>query len=299
VHSGALHAFDVFGKLERARNHNAGHPEQFLRRRTNADSDLLRRLPRERGTGTTQQVAGYTSQQAPNVQFNVTALSGSFAFLLAGSAPAGPIATAGSFVADGNGNITSGMLDENVNGTPATALPFQPSGTSAGSYTVASNGRGTVAFVTTGRTYSLVFYLGPVGTNTTAVFQETDSSITSDGNFTAQQSGPFTLASIAGNYAIATSGVSGAISQTSTGQFGTNGAGLVTTGNIDTNTGGSLTTGQAATGSYTAPASTGRATLTLNSNTPNYAAYVVSPTQVYLVGIQPGQLAAGALLRQF
>jgi hypothetical protein len=251
------------------------------------------------GTSTTQQVAGYTSQQNPNAQFSVTTLKGNFAFLLAGSAPAGPIATAGSFAADGNGNITGGVLDENLNGTPATALPFQPSGTSAGTYTVASNGRGTATFVTTGRTYSLVFYVGPVGTNTTAVFQETDASITSDGNFTAQQSSPFSLASIAGNYAIATSGVSGATSQTSTGQFGTNGAGLVTTGSIDTNTGGTLTAGQAATGSYTAPAATGRATLTLNSSAPDYAAYVVSPTQVYLVGIQPGQLAAGALLRQF
>jgi hypothetical protein len=107
------------------------------------------------------------------------------------------------------------------------------------------------------------------------------------------------LASIAGNYAIATSGVSGATSQSTSGQFGTNGAGLITTGEIDTNTGGTLATGQAATGSYTAPATTGRATFTLNSNTPNYAVYVVSPTQVYLVGIQSGQLAAGALLRQF
>ena len=251
------------------------------------------------GTSTAQPVAGYTVQQAPNAQFNVAALSGNFAFLLAGSAPGGPIATAGSFIADGNGNLTSGELDENVNAAPATALAFQPSGTSAGTYTLASNGRGTATFVTTGRTYSLVFYVGPVGTNTTAVFQETDSGITSDGNFTVQESGPFTLASIAGNYAIETSGVSGGTLQSSTGQFGTNGAGLVTTGNIDTNTGGALTAGQIVTGAYTAPAASGRATLALDSNTPNYAAYVVSPTQVYLLGIQPGQLAAGALLRQF
>jgi hypothetical protein len=53
------------------------------------------------------------------------------------------------------------------------------------------------------------------------------------------------------------------------------------------------------TGSYSAPAANGRATFMLNSVTPNYAAYVVSPTQVYILGIQSGQLAVGALLRQF
>jgi hypothetical protein len=251
------------------------------------------------GTDTVQQVAGYTSQQAPNATFDVTALNGNFAFLLAGSAPGGPIATAGSFLADGNGHLTSGVLDENVNGAPTAGLAFLPSGTSAGTYTVASNGRGTATFATTGRTYTLVFYLGPVGSSTTAVFQETDSGIASDGLFTLQQSAPFTLASIQGNYAIETSGISGSSSQVSTGQLGADGAGTVTSGNIDVHTGGTLTTGLPVTGSYSAPAATGRATLALNSGTPNYAAYVVSPTQVYILGIQAGQLAVGALLRQF
>lgn len=251
------------------------------------------------GTNTTRQVAGFTSQQAPNATFNTSAMSGSYVFLLAGSESSGPIATAGSFVADGNGNLTSGVLDENLNGTPAVDLSFLPSGSSAGSYTVASNGRGTATFTTSGRTYTFVFYLGPMGTSTTAVFQETDAGIASDGNFTLQQTAAFALASVQGNYAIETSGASGATSQVSTGQFGANGTGAITAGNMDTNTGGTLAPGQPVTGSYTAPATNGRATLTLNSSTPNFAAYVISPTQVYILGIQSGQLAAGALLRQF
>jgi hypothetical protein len=249
------------------------------------------------GTDTALQVAGYTSQQAPNATFDVTALNGNYAFLLAGSAPGGPIATAGSFLADGNGHITRGVLDENINGTPATSLSFLPSGTSAGTYTVASNGRGTATFATSSRTYTLVFYLGPVGTNTTAVLQETGTGISSDGNFTLQQSAPFTLASIDGNYAIETSGDSGASMQVSTGQIAANGTGGITSGNVDINTAGVLTSGQAVTGTYSAPGATGRSALLLNSS--SSAAYVVSPTQVYLVGIQPGQLSAGALLRQF
>jgi hypothetical protein len=257
------------------------------------------------GTDTAMQVAGYTSQQAPNATFDATALHGNYAFLLAGSGLAGPIATAGSFSPNGTGCLTAntGVLDENVSGTATPNLSFSPLPSSdpacpgdAGKYTVDSSGRGTVTFNTSNRAYSLVFYLGAVGS---AVFQETDSGIASDGLFTLQQSAPFTLASIQGNYAIDTSGISGASSQFSTGQVSANGAGLVTSGNIDINTGGTLTAGQAVTGSYSAPAPTGRTPLALNSSTPNYAAYIVRPTQVYLLGIQSGQLAVGALLRQF
>ena len=80
-------------------------------------------------------------------------------------------------------------------------MAFLPNGT----YTLAANGRGTITFATASRTYNLVFYLGPVGTNTTAVIQEDDPGISSDGNFTVQQSAAFTLASVQGNYALATS----------------------------------------------------------------------------------------------
>jgi hypothetical protein len=251
------------------------------------------------GTDTVQQVAGFTTQQAPNATFDVTALNGSFAFILGGSGLGGAIGTAGSFAADGNGHVTSGSVDENIApGAPALSLPILANA-AGDSYTVASNGRGTATFTTAGRTYTFVFYLGAVGGNTTAVFQETDSGIASHGLFTLQQSTPFTLTSIQGNYAIDTSGASGGSLQVSTGQIGANGAGLVTSGSVDINTAGALTAGQAVTGSYTAPTTTGRAALTLTSTIPNFAAYIVSPTQVYVLGIQSGQVAVGALLRQF
>jgi hypothetical protein len=256
------------------------------------------------GTDSVRQVGGYTSQQTPGATFNLSTLGGSFAFLLAGSGPGGPLATAGNFAPDGSGHLASGVLDENVNGTPAANLAFQPNGTNVGTYTLASNGRGTLTFATTGRTYRLVFYLGQVGTNTTAVLQETDSGIASDGNFTLQQSAAFTLASILSNYAIQTSSTSGGLLQVITGQVGADGAGAIKAGSVvDINTGGTTLTppaGQTVTGSYTAPAASGRSVLTLSPINPvGYAAYVVNPSEVYLLGIQPGQLAAGVLLRQF
>jgi hypothetical protein len=257
------------------------------------------------GTDNVKQVAGFTSQQAPNATMDATALNGNYAFVLAGSSTVGPIGTAGSFSANGAGCLTAntGVLDENVNGTPSLDLTFSPLASSdptcpndAGKYAVDSTGRGTMSFQTTGRAYTLVFYLGAAGS---AVLQETDAGHPSDGNFTSQQSAAFTLASIQGNYAIQTSGVSGSSPQVSTGEFASNGAGAIASGSIDINTGGTLAPAQPVTGSYPAPAAHGRTTLALNSGTPNFAAYVVSSTQVYILGIQPGQVAVGALLRQF
>jgi hypothetical protein len=238
---------------------------------------------------------GVTTQQTPNATFDLTSLNGNFAFLLAGSGPAGTIATAGSFSADGNGHLTTGVVDENVNGTATPNLPFL----SAGTYTVASNGRGTATFTTASRTYTLVFYLGATGN---AVFQEADSNIASDGLFAQQQSAAFSLASIQGSYALDSSGLSGSSAQVFTGQLNADGAGTVSSGTIDINTVGiPLTPSEAVTGAYTALSSSGRGTLTLNPSTDNrnFAVYVVNSTQVIVVGIDSGRLAAGALFRRF
>jgi hypothetical protein len=237
-------------------------------------------------------VTGVTTQQTPNATFDVTSLNANFAFLLAGSGPAGTIATAGSFSADGNGHLTTGVVDENVNGTATPNVAF-----SNGSYTVASSGRGTATF-TTARTYTLVFYLGATGS---AIFQETDSNIASDGLFAQQQSAAFSLAAIQGSYALDSSGLSGSSVQVFTGQLKADGAGTVSSGTIDINTAGALTTGEAVSGTYSAPASNGRGTLTLNPSTDNrnFAVYVVNSNQVIVVGIDSGRLAAGALFRRF
>ena len=238
-------------------------------------------------------VSGATSQQAANPTFNLNSLTGNFAFLLAGSAPAGPIATAGNFAADGNGHLTTGVLDENINGAVTPAVAF-----SSGSYTVAASGRGTATFTTASRTYTLVFYLGATGN---AVLQETDSGIASDGIFAQQQSGAFSLTSIQGNYAIAVSGTSGSSRQVILGQVKADGAGTIPSGAIDINTDGTLTPGEAVSGTYSAPAGSGRATLTLNPSTDNrnFAVYVVSSTQVLMVGIDGGRVSSGALFKQF
>jgi len=251
------------------------------------------------GTDATLVVAGQTTQQAPDVVFNLTSLNGSFAFLLSGSGPggAGNVAAAGSFTAGANGLLTAGVLDQNANGTPTTNVTF-----SNGSYTVASNGRGTATFTTTPN-QTFVFYLSATGS---AVFQETDSSMAGDGIFIQQQSAPFSLASPTqvSNYALQTVGLSGASLQTIAGQVTANGSDAIPSGTVDTNTAGTLTAAQALTGTYTTPATNGRATLTLTSsiNSRNFAIYVVNSMQVFVVENDPASsalLASGAMYRRF
>src|ERR1019366_922377 len=206
------------------------------------------------GADTTQQVAGVTSQQAPNTTFNNTSLAGNLAFLLANPGSGSTFASAGSFAADGNGGLSSGVLDENSIGTLNANAAFN------GTYHVASNGRGTASF-TGGRPY--VFYVGQPGS---AFFQETDVShgtVTCDGFLAQQQSASFSQALITGNYAIATSGLSGASIQQLLGEMESNGVGNVSSGAIDVNTGGTLSPGVAVTGAYATSSSAERGTLTL------------------------------------
>jgi len=247
------------------------------------------------GTDTTQRVAGMASQQDPNAIFDKTSLSGNFAFLLSNSGSGGTYASAGSFSADGNGGIASGVLDENSNGTPNSNVAFN------GTYTVTANGRGTATFTGT-RTY--VFYLGASGN---AVFQETDSvhpNIASDGILAKQQSAAFSQSLISGNYAISSSGLSGSTVETIAGEMAADGAGNIGAGILDINTGGTLTTGQTITGAYPGPFLAERGTFTLNFLSPliqtrNFAVYSVSPKQAFVVEIDAGRLAAGTLLLQF
>jgi hypothetical protein len=251
------------------------------------------------GTDAALVVAGLTTQQDPNAIFNPTSLNGSFAFLLSGSGlgGTGKIATAGSFAAGANGLLTAGVLDQNANGTPATNVTF-----SNGSYTVASNGRGMATFSTTPN-QTFVFYLSATGS---AVFQETDSNMAGDGIFTQQQNAPFSLASSTqvSNYALQTAGLSGASLETIAGQIAANGSSAIPSGIIDIDTAGTLTAGQALTGTYTLPATNGRATLTLTSSAGSrtFAIYVVNSMQVLVIEsdvASPARLASGAMYRRF
>ena len=133
-----------------------------------------------------------------NIAFTISSVNGSFAFGINGYSTNGPIASAGRFTADGAGNVSNVVSDENNNG----GLTLLPSGTVTGTYTVDSNqfGGGTVTWTDSQvGTFSFIFYLiSP----TQAVFQEVDSNIVSDGKFSAQTATPISASSLAGDYAL-------------------------------------------------------------------------------------------------
>lgn len=139
-----------------------------------------------------------------NVAFTLSSLNGNFSFLIGGASTAGPITTAGRFTLDGAGNVTNVFLDENN----SMKVSFVPDGTVSGTYTVDANGLGggTLTWTDTKTgTFTFIFYLA---SPTQAVFQETDTSITSDGSFLAQTNSPITAALMAGDYAFNWTGVS-------------------------------------------------------------------------------------------
>ncbi|MGB8475797.1 MAG: hypothetical protein WCE61_17085, partial [Candidatus Acidiferrum sp.] len=239
-----------------------------------------------------------------NISFTAASLNSGYAFLIGGGVSNGPIATAGRFTADGNGNLSEIFLDENNSGT-ITLLPSN-GGTVSGTYTVDANGLGggTATWTDTNAgTFSFIFYLV---SPTQAVFQETDSGITSDGSFLAQAAGPISPASLAGDFSFLWSGVS-SDEEDFVGQLnltpasGNSAAGLMDFNEFgagkqyfDIPFNGPL--------DITAPG-TGPNTLALTTTFPsavtfNFTAYAVDSNTVFLVGVDSNRVLAGTITRQ-
>jgi hypothetical protein len=144
----------------------------------------------------------------------------------------------------------------------------------------------------------MVFYLTSLGG---AVFQEIDSSISSEGMIAQQSATPQQQSAFLGSYALRWRGTAAAATQNFAGQFSTNATGSVTAGTLDINTfPGSLVAGEALTGTLTI-GTNGRGTLTLNPATDNrnFAVYSAGPTLLFTVGSDSGRFTAGPLFKQF
>ena len=233
-----------------------------------------------------------------NIAFTPASVNGNFAFLIGGSSSSGPITTAGRFTADGNGNISTVVLDENNSGT----VTLLPSGTVTGSYTVDSNqfGGGTVTWTDSKvGSFSFIFYL--ISPNK-AVFQEVDSNIVSDGTFSAQTTTPITSASLAGDYVLGWGAVANA-EEDYVGQFTLTSSGSAT-GLADFNvfSSGQQFLGVTLSGTLTINGDGTQAntfTVILQGNSPlHFTAYVVDPNTVELVGVDNNIVIAGPLIRQ-
>ncbi len=206
----------------------------------------------------------------------------------------------GSFVADGNGNITGGTEDTNTSGaTGPTSTSISPS-----TYTVGPDGR-TTANITTGQGTGVVWQF-VLTSNQHALMIRFDKSASGSGTIDQQNPEQFGEAFALGNYAFGLSGVDGKGHRTGTaGRVFANGNDTFPMGSgiLDLNDSGATTTPTNITdtelqGGFTTPdPSTGRGTLTLNCpsfedvlgansgipGTLNFVYYVVDNTHLKVV----------------
>jgi hypothetical protein len=207
---------------------------------------------------------------------------------------------AGSFIADGNGNITGGTEDINTSGaTGPTSTSISPS-----TYTVGPDGR-TTANITTGQGTGVVWQF-VLTSNQHALTIRFDKSASGSGTIDQQNPEQFGEAFALGNYAFGLSGVDGKGHRTGTaGRVFANGNDTFPMGSgiLDLNDSGATTTPTNVTdselqGGFTTPdPSTGRGTLTLNCpsfedvlgantgipGTLNFVYYVVDNTHLKVV----------------
>ena len=255
-----------------------------------------------------------TATSVATILFSDASLTGPFTFSYTGNDNSGFLAVAGSFLADGQGHIVSGVEDSTSFSTGvAMQVPI------TGTYVVGPDGRTSAKFnVGSG---------SGAGQGTAQTFQfamanyqhgaltRFDAGNTGSGTVDQQNLNGLTtaLATLSGPYVFSVAGADSAFyAQGMAGKFSANGAGQITGGspildvNNSLNPAGAVTTeDRSLTGSYTMDATfpgSGRGTLTLSSTTTGsiqYAFYIVNTTaaeqstQLHLVEIDTKNYLGG------
>jgi hypothetical protein len=161
--------------------------------------------------------------------YNAASLNGSYAFTMTGQDSGGFFARVGSFSANGAGAITGGVEDVNSGAIGTAILPF-----SGGSYSISSNGKGTLNL--TNQTGTLQFTI-VMTSSTSGLLTQVDGSASASGNFTLQTPSAFSLANINGSYVFDFSGQDpNGVPESLVGQFTASG-GVGGSGVLDDNDG--------------------------------------------------------------
>jgi hypothetical protein len=245
-------------------------------------------------TSPTHAAGTSTAMLTVSAATNNAELNGHYAFLLTGFDSYGYAdVMAGSFTADGNGNITGGVEDINdsINGY-TNSLAF------TGVYGVGPDNRGGMVITAANdTTFTALFSLGTITSGVANIghMEEFDTSEnTLSGTLRLQESAAFTTASLATTFAFGfVGGYDGRLA--AGGVFTANGAGNLTNGEADLDNDSSVSSAVSFTGTYGIPTtgtgtSNGRGTLTMTIptvGTLDLAFYVVSPTSMYLVSTDP------------
>ena len=280
-----------------------------------APSGLISGTPVATGTYnfTVQVVDSSTPQQSATGSLSITInqgvtenskLHGPYAFSVRGFDANGLFVAAGSFMADGAGNISAGVMD--INDTDTGSGHINP--TFTGTYSIGGNGLGYMMLnIPGGSTRSFALSMMAGGNANIIEFDDSSGGLL---NGTARNSGvllqqdpsAFTGAPASGNYAFGFVGIDSSKNRfAEAGSFTSNGMGALTAGLLDSDDNGTVSSSVAFTGTTTAVASSGRGTMTIN--TAVYSFYVVSATEMLVVGIDPfapggNPLVSGTILAQ-
>ena len=235
-------------------------------------------------------------------------LNGHYAFLFNGfdDATGSQVAAAGSFTADGKGNITAGIEDENGPGGPNVADSF------IGTYSIGTDNRGafTINAASGPRTYALVVNSIRGGVAQKGRFVEFDDTTGTKGQrgsgvLRLQDTTAFAQNKITGPYAFGLQGQDATGSREAMiGWFNTDGAGSISSGLADQNIAGTANN-PTLTGSYTAPSiNNGRSAMKLITSSAlslDLSAYVVSASEFLIMTtnfIVSDGLLSGTVLSQ-
>ena len=264
------------------------------------------------GTPTTAGLAGFTMQVTDAVSATATAdlsinvpgaLSGNYAFSFNGFNAGSPVFMAGHFFADGNGNITSGVLDL------SSASGTQPLVSFTGTNTLNSTSRLGQVSLNAGSLGAITWQLAQPATASTIRFIQNSNADGSgtygSGVIEKQDTTAFSLAQLAGDYVFSWSGVDSTGARLAQiGTYSPSQDGMISTGSTDINDAGTLTSLASLTGNYTGlDSSTGRgvATFLVNGVTSTFTFYVVTASELFMVQTEnttPANLLVGSSVKQ-
>jgi hypothetical protein len=199
-----------------------------------------------------------------------SALSGSYVFTAAGTdASDGDYSVAGSFVADGKGNITSAVADYNLGSGIDDNVAL------TGTYTVSG---GTIAVtLMDGGSVKDTFTTAPVSSAGTAGVSNFDG--TGSGKLYAQVTSGYTTP---GTYSFSLSG-EGDGTVSGSGQFVAGATGAFTSGNMTLSYSQTSLSYPALAGVISPPSTSGRGYANIAGN--NLAYYVIGPNQIQMIGL--------------
>lgn len=235
---------------------------------------------------------GSANNPTPQGGFNNGNLNGAYAISFSGTDANGFFAAAGTITANGNGQITTGVLDVNRSVNAGTNLAV------TGTYNIRADGRGVAGLVTSAGNFNLVFVL--VAGNR-ALVTRFENSATGSGAMDLQNAGAFNTAALAGTFVFNLSGLSAAANPEATvGSITADATGNVTSGVQDTSDNGSILTSQPITAGTIQVAGNGRGTASITTSTGplNFAFYVVDANRLKLVETDKTPALAGDAFRQ-